>query len=188
MKKLLENIITEPLPYSDFRNPVTRCLTSDKELDLLYSLIEGGTCDFTQTVFEIGTWRGGTARKLAAKSYLSGKLFVTCDPGRNPEIDEMFEPIKNIVTYYQDGSLNVLKGLNNIWMCYVDGLHEQNQVKKEITALYPKIAQGGRIAFHDCSRVEGVDKAIDNYKSENPDHFKEETSPCEIIRILKKEN
>ena len=188
MKKLLKNIIAEPLPGGDQRNPITRCLTSDKELDLLYSLIEGGTCDFTQTVFEIGTWRGGTARKLAAKSYLCGKLFVTCDPKRSPELEEMFEPIKDIVTYYQSHSLNVIENVNGIWLCYVDGFHNKDQVKKEIISLYPKIVQGGHIALHDCVRVPGVDKAIDEYKLEHPDHFTEEISPCEIIRILKKEN
>lgn len=49
---------------------------------------------------------------------------------------------------------------------FIDGLHEYDQVKKDIKNYYPKIKNGGVFAGHDYKFVEDVKRAVDEFSAE----------------------
>lgn len=66
---------------------------------------------------------------------------------------------------------------------FIDGDHSYESVKQDINNYYPKISDGGYLAFHDYGRF-GVTKAVDEFlKSNNNFEF---VCDCHSIRLLKK--
>lgn len=73
------------------------------------------------------------------------------------------------VIHFEDESVDFI---------FVDGIHEYSQCKRDIVNYYPKLKKGGYIFGHDyCSWKGNVDKAVDEFITENP-NFKIELKFC----------
>ncbi len=171
---------------------------SKKEGDALYKLASeaGGV------IVEIGSYKGKSTIQLAlgSKNGCREKIYAV-DPHTgsqehqkkgqvwtfdefirnisNARVDDIIEPLvmtsQQAVSRFEDNSISLI---------FIDGSHEYEDVKNDFFSWYPKIKEGGIMAFHDSLAWQGVKKVVKEniYKSRN---FKN-TRLVESITIAKK--
>jgi predicted O-methyltransferase YrrM len=132
---------------------------------------------------EVGVWKGMSAAYMAVEIINSKKdikfdcidiwEYLDSQPDIQEEsfkdLYEIFmkniDPVKHIITpikelswdgakHYEDKSLDFV---------FIDAAHDYESVKKDITAWFPKIKEGGTIAGHDYPWCDGVKKAVHEF-------------------------
>jgi predicted O-methyltransferase YrrM len=132
---------------------------------------------------EVGAWKGMSAAYMAVEiinskkdikfdcidiwEYLDSQSDIQEESFK--DLYEIFmkniDPVKHIITpikelswdgakHYEDKSLDFV---------FIDAAHDYESVKKDITAWFPKIKEGGTIAGHDYSWCDGVKKAVHEF-------------------------
>lgn len=150
-----------------------------EEAELLYSLAKN--CAKGEIV-EIGSWKGKSTVFLAKGSLAGNSLKIQAiDPHKGYDGKSTLKEFKNniktagvsgIVVPVVKTSEEAAKSFNKpVEFIFIDGSHEYDDVKKDFGLWFPKIAEGGIMAFHDTLGYEGPRKVVNElvYKSR---HFK----------------
>lgn len=115
---------------------------------LLYSLIRALK---PKTVVETGTHRGHTTLYLAQalKENQQGHIH-TCDPydWQQEKYFALFPDLEPYITYHRvRGDVLDVKDIDFL---FIDGLHEKEEVEREIDHLFPLLTENAVVVFHDC--------------------------------------
>jgi predicted O-methyltransferase YrrM len=139
---------------------------------LLFRLAQ--QCKGRGAIVEIGSWKGKSTICLAHGSRSGGGAKVhAIDPHTgSPEHSRMYGEVwtfdefrKNIadagladlVEPHVDFSTSVAQYFTEpVEVIFIDGLHEYEGVKADFDAWFPKVIEGGTIAFHDTTCWPGV--------------------------------
>lgn len=123
-------------------------------------------------IVEIGTGRGDSTLAFADACAVNGKGHVISIDIANQDtakdsVLQMYD-LWNKVTFIQGDSLKVPIDVG-IDILFIDGLHTEEQVEKEIKKFAPNIVDGGLIIFHDTNNPAhpGVQKAVDGFMMNN---------------------
>jgi predicted O-methyltransferase YrrM len=136
---------------------------SDTEGSLLYALAQ--RCAGRGVIVEIGSYTGKSTIFLG-KGSMAGKnvKIYAIDPHREPfqrkeDATGTYEKFKKNIENAQLGDLvNPIVGTSSeaaslisepCELLFIDGCHKYNYVKKDFDTWFPKVIDGGIIAFHD---------------------------------------
>ena len=143
---------------------------------LLYRLAR--SCKKRGAIVEVGSWKGKSTIWLSHGSVAgSGGKVHAIDPHTgSPEHSRMFGEVwtfdefernirdagmKEMVVPHVDFSDAVAKRFEEpVEFIFIDGLHEYEGVKIDFDAWYPKVVDGGWMAFHDTTCWPGVLKVV----------------------------
>lgn len=157
----------------------------DREGELLYNFAKN--CKGNGVIIEIGSWKGKSTIWLGRGSKAGNKLKVyAIDPGtgssehkewygevwtfkefkkniKNAEVDDIIIPI---IKTSEETAKNFDKPVELI---FIDGAHEYELVKLDFELWFPKLIDGGIMAFHDTVIGLGPRKVVREfvYKSKN---------------------
>jgi MMP 1-O-methyltransferase len=149
---------------------------NSEEGRLLYRLAR--RCKGRGVIVEIGSWKGKSTIWLSKGSLAgSGTCIHAIDPHTgSPEHSEMFgkvwtfeefqrnisrAKVDQVVVPHVDFSTAVAQTFDKpVEFIFIDGLHEYEGVKDDFEAWYPKVIEGGRMAFHDTTCWPGVLKVM----------------------------
>lgn len=154
---------------------------------LLYRLAKG--CSGKGVIVEVGSWKGKSTIWLGHGSRDGHNLRIhAIDPHTgSPEhqqnaagvwtFDEFQRNIQaagvsDLVAPHVDYSVAAAKGFNEpVEFAFIDGQHEYEAVKADFEAWFPKVIEGGIIAFHDTTGWPGPRKVVADSLFKSP-HFK----------------
>ncbi|WKZ17917.1 MAG: class I SAM-dependent methyltransferase [Candidatus Jettenia sp. CY-1] len=137
---------------------------TDKEGELLYTLAKN--CTSENVIVEIGSWKGKSTIWLGMGSKRGNKLKIyAIDPHKGhkhrPDKIETFEEfqrnikkakIDDIITPIVKTSEEAAKNFDEpITLIFIDGNHEYDHVKLDVELWFPKVTEGGILAFHDTA-------------------------------------
>jgi predicted O-methyltransferase YrrM len=158
-----------------------------KEARLLFELAR--ECTGRGAIVEIGSWKGKSTICLGNGSRAGkGTKVHAIDPHTgSPEHSEMFGKVwtfeefrrnidqaglNDLVEAHVDFSTAVAKTFHEpVELIFVDGLHEYEGVRDDFEAWYPKVVDGGTMAFHDTTCWPGVLKLVVDAVFKSP-HFR----------------
>lgn len=107
-------------------------------------------------IVELGSWKGGSSRFLAAGSQYGGGAHITCidiwpwEPDRQAFMDTMDW---SRVTPLRGRSTEIAKmWMKPIGLLFIDAAHDYRSVKADYRAWSGLVADGGWLAFHDSDR------------------------------------
>lgn len=127
---------------------------------------------------EIGTAEGITTEYLletVSDLKLSGvdpyELYIDWDDNQpnaeknKAEHKERVSKYQDRYTHYYETSDDAVKRFEDesLDFVFIDGLHTYDQVLKDCRNYYPKIKKGGYIIGHDFARIQGVNKAVNEF-------------------------
>jgi predicted O-methyltransferase YrrM len=156
----------------------------EAETVLLYELAR--KADPKGVIVEIGSWKGkstvcmakgseaGSGVKIHAidphtgseEHQVGGKKVWTFDQFKN-NIQRM--GVENRVVPIVKFSTEAVKDFNlPVSMIFIDGAHDFDSVQKDFEDWYPKVIEGGVIAFHDCSWCSGPRRCVRKALFRNP--------------------
>ncbi len=157
---------------------------ADVEGALLYSLAK--KCNTNGVIVEIGSWKGRSTVFLAQGSKAGQRVRVyAIDPQTGnaedqrlvviPTLDEFKKNIANaqvtdiVVPIVKTSEEAANDFLEPCALIFVDGCHEPGSVKQDFALWYPKLIEGGIIAFHDTLDWVGPRMLVKDllYKSSN---------------------
>jgi len=158
---------------------------SDKEGELLYNLAKN--CTGKGVIVEIGSWKGKSTIWLGKGSKRANKVKIyAIDPhigssehkkayGKIWTFEEFKKNIKNanvddIIIPIVKTSEEAAKNFDEpVELIFIDGAHEYDLVKLDFELWFPKVIDGGIMAFHDTTVWLGPKKVVDEfvYKSKN---------------------
>ncbi len=139
-----------------------------REGELLYKL--AGQCPADAVIVEIGSWQGRSTVYLSNGSKAGKKAHIfAVDPHTGPEqaaqdiwTYDIFmnnvagggagELVTPIVKFSADAALDFDKPVGFL---FIDGDHSYEAVKTDFEKWYPKVIDGGIIAFHDSIKYDG---------------------------------
>jgi len=145
----------------------------------LYSMAVSEAQD-GDTLLETGTWFGCSAAYLGVEAINSGKKlkiitidnnqqYADIDKGvgdRTKAIKEILKPLKNVKFIDGDSLIEAGKYADgSLRMVFLDALHEEWFVAKEMRVWYSKVMQGGIFSGHDID-WSGVHKAVNDFCNE----------------------
>lgn len=138
---------------------------SDEEGEALYELAR--ECTGKGVIVEIGSWKGKSTICLGLGSRAGhGVRIFAVDPHadyRHGEFKDNVERagIADLVTPVKGLSQEVVDGFNEpIELLFVDGSHEEDDVREDFEQWVPKVVEGGVVAFHDTTWHPGVRKVV----------------------------
>jgi predicted O-methyltransferase YrrM len=138
---------------------------SDEEGEALYELARA--CTGKGAIVEIGSWKGKSTICLGLGSRAgSGVPIFAVDPHadyRHGEFKDNIERagIADLVTPVKGLSQEVVGGFDEaIELLFVDGSHEEDDVRDDFEQWVPKVVEGGVVAFHDTTWHEGVRRVV----------------------------
>lgn len=153
-------------------NQVDGWLT-DNEGRLLYNL--ASSCTGRGVIVEIGSWKGKSTIWLANGSKKGSNIKVfAIDPHEGIVTEEKvfsssYEDFRNFISIAKvDDIVNpivktsedaVKTFTEQVELIFIDGLHEYDYVKLDFELWFPKLLEGGIMAFHDAFSP-GVNKVI----------------------------
>jgi predicted O-methyltransferase YrrM len=164
-----------PSPYEKIKN-LGGWLTAG-EAELLY-LLSQKTKGLGRIV-EIGSWKGRSTICLAEGAKIAGQeKIIAIDPHKGSsehqqeeiKADTFAEFTKNIaeasVADYVEPKVMTSKEAavsfsDPVELCFIDGAHEYEFVKEDCDLWFPKIINGGIIAFHDTISWPGPKKVVE---------------------------
>jgi len=134
---------------------------------------------------EVGSWKGMSSVYMAVEIINSGKdIKFDCidiweyDKSQVDIPQDMYEdgygvfmkniePVKHIINPIKEFSEKSAERYkdNSIDFIFIDAAHDYENVKKDITAYFPKLKKGGVIAGHDYW-FDGVKSAVNEYFKE----------------------
>lgn len=145
--------------------------TTDEEVKFLQEI----SCD--KIVLELGTFQGGTTRKLAETA-----IYVhTVD---KDEYELFTKPPENVIKY-----INTTKELiwnTSINVLFIDAGHKKEEVIADFEKYSPYVIMGGFVLFHDYFKEEGVTLAIKELRNTGKFANYEERKVVGDILCLKK--
>ncbi|KKR15004.1 MAG: Translation elongation factor P [Parcubacteria group bacterium GW2011_GWC1_39_29] len=140
-----------------------------REGALLYNLAKG--CSNNNSIVEIGSWEGKSTVYISNGSKAgNGAHIFAVDPHTGPEQSvndnvrtyDVFmknitgggavELITPIVKFSEDAAKDFNRPIGFI---FIDGGHAYEAVKIDFDSWYPKVVEGGVIAFHDSIKYDG---------------------------------
>ncbi|MHA1251365.1 MAG: class I SAM-dependent methyltransferase [Candidatus Helarchaeota archaeon] len=151
----------------------------DEEGIILYNLARN--CKGKGVIVEIGSWKGRSTIWLANGSKQGNSVKVyAIDPHTGlGDIQKKYGPVwtfdefkKNIKKAGVDDivipivktSKEAAKDFKKpVEFIFIDGGHEYEVVKSDFFLWFPKLVNGGIMAFHDSTTWEGPKKIVDNY-------------------------
>lgn len=145
---------------------------SENERDILFNTVL--SLKDLGSVVEIGSWCGRSLLVLAAAAIKRGfknKIysidpFLTSKDEPNGKFEEFIHNLKingvyDLVCHIKEKSqIAGAKFNDNIEFIFIDGLHKYEAVKRDFELFYPKIVDGGYIAFHDAFSFLGPTKLL----------------------------
>jgi MMP 1-O-methyltransferase len=138
---------------------------SDEEGEALYDLAR--ECTGKGVIVEIGSWKGKSTICLARGSRAgSGVRVFAVDPHadyRHGEFKDNIDRagIAHLVTPVKGLSQDVVGEFEEpIELLFVDGSHEEDDVRNDFEQWVPKVVEGGIVAFHDTTWHAGVRKVV----------------------------
>lgn len=138
---------------------------SDEEGEALYELAKD--CTGKGVIVEIGSWKGKSTICLGLGSQAGeGIRIFAVDPHadyRHGEFKENIERagIADLVTPVRGLSQDVVEDFDEpIELLFVDGSHEEEDVRHDFETWVPKVVEGGTVAFHDTTWHPGVRKVV----------------------------
>jgi MMP 1-O-methyltransferase len=138
---------------------------SDEEGEALYQLAKD--CTGKGVIVEIGSWKGKSTICLGLGSRAgNGVRIFAVDPHadyRHGEFKENIERagIADLVTPVKGLSEDVVGDFDEtIELLFVDGSHEEDDVRHDFETWVPKVVDGGVVAFHDTTWHAGVRKVV----------------------------
>ena len=138
---------------------------SDEEGEALYELARA--CTGKGVIVEIGSWKGKSTICLGLGSRAGrGVRIFAVDPHadyRHGEFKDNIERagIADLVTPVKGFSQQMADGFDEpIELLFVDGSHEEDDVRKDFEKWVPKVVDGGIVAFHDTTWHRGVRKVV----------------------------
>ena len=138
---------------------------SDEEGEALYELAR--ECSGRGVIVEIGSWKGKSTICLGRGSRAgNGVRIFAVDPHadyRHGEFKENIERagIGDLVTPVKGLSQDVVDDFDQpIELLFVDGSHEEDDVRHDFDTWVPKVVEGGVVAFHDTTWHDGVRKVM----------------------------
>ncbi|MDQ3777639.1 MAG: class I SAM-dependent methyltransferase [Actinomycetota bacterium] len=156
--------MTEFAPVKELIKDVPGWL-SDEEGAALYDLAK--ECTGKGVIVEIGSWKGKSTICLGRGSRAgNGVRIFAVDPHadyRHGEFKENVERagIADLVTPVKGLSQDVVADFNEpIELLFVDGSHEEEDVRSDFETWVPKVVEGGTVAFHDTTWHPGVRKVV----------------------------
>jgi predicted O-methyltransferase YrrM len=138
---------------------------SDEEGEALYELAR--ECTGRGVIVEIGSWKGKSTicLGLGSQAGKSVRIFAV-DPHadyRHGEFKENIERagIADLVTPVRGFSQAVADDFDEpIELLFVDGSHEEDDVREDFDKWVPKVVEGGIVAFHDTTWHDGVRRVV----------------------------
>ena len=161
---------------------------TDEEGELLYGLAQ--KCSGRGVIVEIGSWRGKSTICLGKGSQNGKRVIVyAIDPHTGaPEHKALFgkvwtfdefkanirrAQVDDVVSPIVKPSAEAAQDFQHpVEFVFIDGAHEYEAVKLDFDVWFPKVIEGGIMAFHDSTRSEGVGKVVDNLVCKSK-HFKD---------------
>jgi MMP 1-O-methyltransferase len=138
---------------------------SDEEGEALYELAKD--CTGKGVIVEIGSWKGKSTICLGLGSRAGeGIQIFAVDPHadyRHGEFKQNIERagIADLVTPVKGLSQDVVGDFAEpIELLFVDGSHEEEDVRHDFDTWVPKVVEGGTVAFHDTTWHPGVRKVV----------------------------
>ena len=138
---------------------------SDEEGEALYELARA--CTGRGAIVEIGSWKGKSTICLGLGSRAgSGVPIFAVDPHadyRHGEFKDNIERagIADLVRPLKGLSQDVVDGFDEaIELLFVDGSHEEGDVRDDFEQWVPKVVEGGVVAFHDTTWHVGVRRVV----------------------------
>jgi MMP 1-O-methyltransferase len=138
---------------------------SDEEGEALYELAR--RCTGRGVIVEIGSWKGKSTICLGRGSRAgNGVRIFAVDPHadyRHGEFKENIERagIADLVTPVKGLSQEVVEDFDEqIELLFVDGSHEEEDVRHDFDTWVPKVVEGGVVAFHDTTWHDGVRRVM----------------------------
>lgn len=148
---------------------------------------------------EVGVWHGASAAFMGVEIINSGKqiIYDAIDSfAKSKELDwhalegveeaatNNLKPVTDlgVVKLIKGYSLDIVNNYedNSLAFVFIDGSHDYDDVKADITAWLPKVKQGGTLAGHDYGKVDdnacGVAQAVNELLGENNISVHESTS------------
>jgi predicted O-methyltransferase YrrM len=138
---------------------------SDEEGEALYELAR--ECTGRGVIVEIGSWKGKSTicLGLGSRAGSSVRIFAV-DPHadyRHGEFKDNIERagISDLVTPVKGLSQDVVADFDEpIELLFVDGSHEEDDVRYDFETWVPKVIERGTVAFHDTTWHPGVRKVV----------------------------
>jgi len=138
---------------------------SDEEGEALYELAR--ECTGKGVIVEIGSWKGKSTicLGLGARAGNGVRIFAV-DPHadyRHGEFKENIDRagIADLVTPVKGLSQDVVGEFDEpIELLFVDGSHDEDDVRTDFDQWVPKVVEGGVVAFHDTTWHDGVRKVV----------------------------
>jgi predicted O-methyltransferase YrrM len=138
---------------------------SDEEGEALYELAR--ECTGKGVIVEIGSWKGKSTICLGLGSRAgSGVPIFAVDPHadyRHGEFKQNIDRagIADLVTPVKGFSQQVVDDFDQpIELLFVDGSHEEDDVREDFDKWVPKVVDGGVVAFHDTVWHPGVRRVV----------------------------
>ena len=149
---------------------------SEPEGLLLYQLARN--CSGKGVIVEIGSWKGRSTIWLGHGSCAGRRVKIhAVDPHTgSPEhqneanrvwtFDEFQQNLRtagvnDVVVPHVDFSVNAARQFHEpIELIFIDGLHDYDSVKADFEAWFPKVIEGGIMAFHDTTGWAGPRRLV----------------------------
>jgi MMP 1-O-methyltransferase len=138
---------------------------SNEEGEALYELAR--ECTGRGVIVEIGSWKGKSTICLGLGSRAgNGVRIFAVDPHadyRHGEFKDNIERagIADLVTPVKGLSQDVVEDFDEpIELLFVDGSHEEADVRHDFETWVPKVVERGTVAFHDTTWHSGVRKVV----------------------------
>ena len=138
---------------------------SDEEGEALYELAR--ECTGRGVIVEIGSWKGKSTICLGLGSRAGSSVPIfAVDPHadyRHGEFKDNVDRagITDLVTPVKGLSQQVVGDFDQpIELLFVDGSHEEEDVREDFDTWVPKVVDGGVVAFHDTTWHPGVRRVV----------------------------
>lgn len=123
---------------------------------VLYSMVRALR---PEVVVEIGPYKGFSTLCMA-KGLMEngGGLIYTVDKKRWLNLDDLPGSLQAYINYFvmnsaSEGFQKLVDSVGWIDLAFIDGDHSYGACKRDFETLYPRILEGGIIAFHDADRA-----------------------------------
>lgn len=184
---MMENVFHEKQIVKNIINEIEGFL-SESEGQFLYNMAKN--CQGKEGVIvEIGSWKGKSTICLGSGSKAASKVRIyAIDPHRDTSAHKVFGApltfeefkkniqaavVNDIIFPIVETSKDAAEIFNYpIEFLFIDGEHEYEMVKLDFELWYPKVIDGGFIAFHDYW-FSGPKKVIEKYILLGSRHFKD---------------